>query len=72
MALVDFLVEGRPSSLRHICQGEYVAMNEIDLDRGEQNIFRNYVDEIQGRGKSKTLNNMGSSTVYGTGKLEEE
>ena len=51
MALVDCQAEGCPSRLYHVCQGEYVAMNEIDIYGREQNIFRGYVDEIRGQGK---------------------
>ena len=64
VTLVDCQVEGCPSRLHHICQGEYVDMNEIDLDGGEQKICRNCVDEIQGQGKSKTLKKVVDSTVY--------
>ena len=53
-------------SLPHGCQGGHAAMNEIDLDRGERDICRNYVDKILGQGKSQTLNKVGDSTVYRT------
>ena len=66
VALVDSQVEGCPSRLHHISQGEYVAMNEIDRDGGEWNISRDYVDKIWGHGKSETLKKVGESTVYGT------
>ena len=50
-ALVDFQVEGCPQRLHHVCQGEYVDMNEIDLDGGERKIFHDCVDKMQGWGK---------------------
>ena len=70
VALVDFQVEGCPSRLHHVCQGEYVAMNDINIDGGGKKIYRNCVDEIRGHGKSETLKNMGDSTVYGKYKSE--
>ena len=69
VVLVDFQVEGCPSCLYHIFQGEYVAMNEIDIDGGERNICHNCVQEIQGRGKSETFKKLGDRNVYGTDKL---
>ena len=68
VALVDFQMEGCPLRLHQVCQGEYVDMNEIDLDVGEQNICRDCVDKIRDRGKSYTLKKVGDSTVYGTDK----
>ena len=43
-----------------------MAMNEIDLDGGGQEICRDFVGEIQGQEKSDTLNKVGDITVYGT------
>ena len=54
VVLVHFQVGGCPSRLHKVCQWEYVAMNVIDLDGGEQKIFRDCVDEIHGQGKSET------------------
>ena len=65
VALVDCQVGGFPSRLHHVCQGEYVAMNEINLDGGERNIYRDCVDNIWGRGKPETLKKVGDSIVYG-------
>ena len=51
MALVDFQVEGCALRLHHVYQGEYMAINEINIDRAEQNICHNCVDKLQMRGK---------------------
>ena len=45
-----------------------MAMNEIDLDGGEQNICCNCVDEIRGQDKSETLKKVVEITEYGTDK----
>ena len=68
VALVGFQLEGCPSHFHHICQGEYVDMNEIDLDGRERNICHNCVDDIHERGKSETLKKVGDSTMYRTDK----
>ena len=51
VALVGFQVEGYTSCLHHVCQGGYVSMHEIDIDRSGRNIFRDYVDNLQMGGK---------------------
>ena len=33
-------------ALYNICQGEYVLLNDINFDGGEQKICRNSVDEL--------------------------
>ena len=66
MLLVDCHVEGFPFHLHHFFQGKYVLLNYIDFDGVDRKIFRNCVDEIQGRGKSDTPKKVGCSTVYGT------
>ena len=63
VALVDCQVEGFHLILHHICQGDYVILNDIDYDGAEWNIFRNCVDKLQGRGKSEKLKKAGDSTV---------
>ena len=63
VALVDCKVEGCPLRFRHVCQGGYVVLNDIDFDGVERNICRNCVDELHGRGKSETLKKVGDSTV---------
>ena len=72
VTVVDFQVEGCPSILKHIYQGGYVAMNEIDLDGGERKIFCDCVDGIRGQVKSETLKKVGDSTMYGTDGSEED
>ena len=47
-----------------------MAMNKIDIDGGEQNICRDCVDKIRGRGKSNTLKKVGDSTMYRTDESE--
>ena len=68
VALVDCHMEGCASRLHHICQGEYVAMHEIDLDGAERNIFCNCVDDLWMGGKPEKLNKVRHSTVYRTDK----
>ena len=41
-------MEGFPHNLRHFFQGEYAILNDIYFDGGEQDIFRNCVDEMGG------------------------
>ena len=65
VALVDSQVEGCYLRLYNVCQGEYVATNEIHIDGGERNICRNCADEIRVQGKSETLKKVGDITVYG-------
>ena len=72
VVLVDCQVEGHPLRSHHICQGEYVVLNDIDFDGAERKIFRDCVDAIQGKGKSETLKKVGDSTVYGTDESEED
>ena len=72
VTLVDCWVEGLPLRLRHVYQGGYVVLNYIDSDRVEQNICRDYIDDLQGRGKSETLKKLVDSTVYGTDESEED
>ena len=66
VALVGFQVDGCPSRLNHVCQGEYVLLNYIDFDGSDRNICRDSVDEIRGREKSETLEKVVDRTVYGT------
>ena len=69
VALVDCHAEVFLSRLHHICQGEYVILNDIDFDGAEQKLFRDCVDEIGVREKSETLKKVGDSTLYGTEKI---
>ena len=39
VVLVDFQMKGCDSCFHHVCQGGYVAMHEIDLDREELKVF---------------------------------
>ena len=63
VALADCQVEECASRLQHVYKGEYVAMNEINLDGAEQNIFRNFVDDLWMGGKPEKLKKAGHSTV---------
>ena len=40
VALVGFQMEGCPSRLNQVCQGEYVLLNDIDFDGEERRICR--------------------------------
>ena len=51
--------------------GGYVAMHEIDLDRVERKIFRDFVDELRMGVKPDKLKKTGHSTVYRTDEFEE-
>ena len=66
VALVGCQVEGCPSRLYHVCQGESVLLNYIDFGGAEWKICRDCVHEIWGRGKSEKLKKVGYSTLYGT------
>ena len=46
VALVDFQMKGFELHLRHVCQGNYVPMHEIDLDGAERKIFCNCDDKL--------------------------
>ena len=72
VALVDFQMKVCESRLHHVCQGEYVAMHEIKLDRAERKICRDCVDDLRMGGKPYKLKMAHHSTVYRTDKLEEE
>ena len=51
VALVDCQMKGRELRLHHVCQGEYVAMHDIELDGVERNIFPECVDDLRMGGK---------------------
>ena len=69
VALVDFQVEVLPSRLYHVCQGEYVLLNDIDFEWGERKICRDCVDEVGGGRKLDKLKKVGDITVYKTVEL---
>ena len=64
VALVDCQMKGCESCLHHVCQGEYVAIHEIDLDRAEWKICHNYVDELWMGGKPEKLKKVQHSILY--------
>ena len=64
MDLVDFQIKGCESRLHHVCQGEYVAMHEIELDGSERKICRECIDDLWMGGKFEKLKMMQDSTVY--------
>ena len=72
VALVDFQVEGCASRLHYVCQGEYVAMHDIDLDGAERKICCDCVDELWMGGKPEKLKKVGYITVYKKNELEED
>ena len=66
VALVDCQMKGYESRLHHVCQGEYVAMHNIDLDGAEVKICPNCFDEIWMGGKPEKLKKVQHITVYRT------
>ena len=60
------------SRFYHVCQREFVAMHDIDLDIAERKICRNCVDELWMGGKPEELKKVQHSTVYRTDELEED
>ena len=72
VALADCQMMECESRLHHLCQGEYVAMHEINLDGAELKICRDCVDKLWMGGKPEKLKKMQHSTVYRTGESEEE
>ena len=49
-----------------------MILNDIYFDGEEQNICRDYVDEIGAWGKSETLKKVGNINLYGTDESEED
>ena len=47
-----------------------MILNDINFDGTERKICRDCAENLRGRGKSETLNNVGESTVYGMEELE--
>ena len=72
MAIVDYQMKGCESRLRQVCQGGYVAMHEIDLDREEQKICHNCVDELWMGVKPKKFKKVQHSAVYRMDESEED
>ena len=64
VALVDCQMKGCESRLHHVCQGGYVVMHEIKIDRSEQKICRKCIDDLSMGGKFEKLKMMQDSTVY--------
>ena len=64
VALVDCQMKGRESRLHHVCQGEYVAMHDIELDRSERKICHECIDDLLMGGKFEKRKMMQDSTVY--------
>ena len=64
VALVGCQIKGFELRLRHVCQGGYVDMYDIDLDGAERKIFHNCVDQIWMGGKPEKLKKVQHSTVY--------
>ena len=72
VALVDCQMKGCESRLHHVCQGEYVAMHEIELDGSERKICRECIDDLRMGGKFEKSKMMQDSTVYIMDGLEED
>ena len=63
VALVNFHMKGCKSCLHNLCQGEYVAMHEINIDETERMICHNCVDELWMGGKPDKLKKSQHSPV---------
>ena len=72
VVLIYFQVKGYPLRFNHVCQGEYVVLNDIDFDRAERNICRDCVDELRGGGKYYTLKKVGDRNMYRADKSKED
>ena len=72
VALVDCRMRGCGSRLHHVCQGEYVAMHEINIDGAEREICRECVDNLRMGGKPEKLKMVQHSTVYRTYEFGED
>ena len=72
VALVDCQMKGCELRLHHVCQGGYVAMQEIELDGAERKICCKCVDDLRMGGKPEKLKMVQHSTVYRTDELEED
>ena len=72
VALVDCQMKGCELRLHHGCQGEYVAMHEINLDGAEWKICRECVDDLWMGGKNEKLKMVQHITVYRTDEVEED
>ena len=71
VALVDCHMKGCELRLHHVCQREYVAMHEIELDGAERKICCECVDDLRMGGKPEKSNMVQHRTVYRTDELEE-
>ena len=71
VALVGFQIKGCESHCHHVCQGGYVDMQEINLDKAERKICRNCVDDIWMGYKPAKLKKVKYNTVYRTEESEE-
>ena len=72
VVLFDCQGEGCTSHLHHVCQGEYVAMHDIDPDETEPKICHDCVDEIRMEGKTDKLKKVEHNTVYRTEESDED
>ena len=59
VTLVDCQMKGLESCLHHVCQGEYVAMQEIELDGSERKICRECIDDLRMGGKFEKIKDDG-------------
>ena len=72
VALVYCQMKGCELRLHHICQGGYVDMHEIKLDRAEQKIWRKCIDDLRMGGKPEKSKIVQHITVYRTDKLRDD
>ena len=70
VALFNCQMKGCELRLRHIHQGEYVVMHDINIDRAEWKICHSCVDKLWMRGKPEKLKKVQHSTMYRTDESE--
>ena len=66
VVIVDCQVEGFIYHLKHVWQGGYAAMHEINIYGAEQKVCCDFFDELWMGGNPDKLNKVGHSTVYRT------
>ena len=57
-------MKGCELRLHHVCQGGFVAMYDIGLDRAERNICCDFVDKLRMGGKPNRLKKVVHITLY--------
>ena len=72
MDIIDCQMEGRPSRLYHVFQGEYVILNYINFDRGIKTFVAIILMSLGGgMSKSDKLEKLGDRNVSRSIELDE-